>query len=358
MDSVTSGAAGPALPGVFLDSPSPPPPPASSQMNNLHISSRPQVIRSSTEPITEKPPSPQTLSLALRPARQRNRSPFSRSHLRSRSSANTLIPPAMARTQSMPLADIVGHPLVPSFTRPDSPLGSNARFKSPARSSFNELQPSAGRQEHINPYRFTPEFDSPRPSPSTYNSNALPFSPFPSGNTFPRRYRPSSPLRQLSQPVMLSGPRPITPTSSNSSPHISAAKFNEPYPVSYQYSTSFSSNSMPSTPTSARSRSPSISSLETIPDSPDAEEAALEADNIAKLKAAADAEDKNDISFQSSPDPRRGSSNTDTPGGVGGRISQGGSLVLGYNNRDKRKRWSVCGAERRGDLDLATIWED
>ena len=26
-------------------------------------------------------------------------------------------------------------------------------------------------------------------------------------------------------------------------------------------------------------------------------------------------------------------------------------------SRDK-KRWSVCGAERRGDLDLETIWED
>ena len=25
---------------------------------------------------------------------------------------------------------------------------------------------------------------------------------------------------------------------------------------------------------------------------------------------------------------------------------------------EKRKRWSVCGAERRGDLDLETIWED
>lgn len=43
----------------------------------------------------------------------------------------------------------------------------------------------------------------------------------------------------------------------------------------------------------------------------------------------------------------------------------GRSMVLGANSfgvvfgtRDKRKRWSVCGAERRGDLDLETIWED
>ncbi|KAK5003174.1 hypothetical protein LTR28_010501 [Elasticomyces elasticus] len=24
----------------------------------------------------------------------------------------------------------------------------------------------------------------------------------------------------------------------------------------------------------------------------------------------------------------------------------------------ERKRWSICGGERRGDLDLETIWED
>ena len=28
------------------------------------------------------------------------------------------------------------------------------------------------------------------------------------------------------------------------------------------------------------------------------------------------------------------------------------------SSQEKRKRWSVCGAERRGDLDLETIWED
>lgn len=32
--------------------------------------------------------------------------------------------------------------------------------------------------------------------------------------------------------------------------------------------------------------------------------------------------------------------------------------TLGFGSRDKRKRWSVCGAERRGDIDLETIWED
>ena len=65
---------------------------------------------------------------------------------------------------------------------------------------------------------------------------------------------------------------------------------------------------------------------------------------IAQLKAAADAVDKKAAL-------RRGSFNVD----VGGRWVGG---FGGMNGRDKRKRWSVCGAERRGDLDLETIWED
>jgi len=89
-----------------------------------------------------------------------------------------------------------------------------------------------------------------------------------------------------------------------------------------------------------RSRSPSISSLETIEDSPDAEEEAIEADRIRRLKAAADRED----------------------GGEGRRSSmdvpEGRGRSLGFGKRDSRKRWSVCGAERRQDLDLETIWED
>jgi hypothetical protein len=91
---------------------------------------------------------------------------------------------------------------------------------------------------------------------------------------------------------------------------------------------------MPSTPTSLRSRSPSISSLETIPDTPDAEVEAIETEKLERLR----------------------------------RVSEGGSDSLrrpsldtgraGFGNRDKRKRWSVCGAEKRSDLNLETIWED
>jgi hypothetical protein len=79
-----------------------------------------------------------------------------------------------------------------------------------------------------------------------------------------------------------------------------------------------------------RSRSPSISSLETIPDTPDAEAEAIEAEKLDRLR----------------------------------RASEGGSEAVrrrdlgGFGNRDKRKRWSVCGAEKRSDLNLETIWED
>jgi len=113
--------------------------------------------------------------------------------------------------------------------------------------------------------------------------------------------------------------------------------------VHYPFNPAYPSSSMPSTPTSARSRSPSISSLETIPDSPDAEEAALEAERMAQLEAAADA---------AAAEGGEGKARTGLDAPIRGR-------TLGFgSSRDKRKRWSVCGAERRQDLDLETIWED
>ena len=63
---------------------------------------------------------------------------------------------------------------------------------------------------------------------------------------------------------------------------------------------------------------------------------------MAQLKADADAVD----------------SNADGKGGRSGLDAPTRGRTLTYNSRDKRKRWSVCGAERRGDLDLETIWED
>ena len=69
----------------------------------------------------------------------------------------------------------------------------------------------------------------------------------------------------------------------------------------------------------------------------------MEAERIAQLKADADAADSGEDS--------RDKGNME---GSGGR---GRTLGVGFG-RDKRKRWSVCGAERRGDLNLDTIWED
>lgn len=91
--------------------------------------------------------------------------------------------------------------------------------------------------------------------------------------------------------------------------------------------------SHPSTPTSARSRSPSISSLNTIEDDPEMEA-------IEQLKQAMEAEEEGGERRRSLDGPRP-------------------SVGFGFaRGRSERKRWSVCGGERRGDLDLETIWED
>jgi len=68
----------------------------------------------------------------------------------------------------------------------------------------------------------------------------------------------------------------------------------------------------------------------------------VEADNIAKLKAAADAADV-EIARRSS------GSSLDIP-----RTSWNNTA----GTREKRKRWSVCGAERSGTFEMETIWED
>lgn len=118
----------------------------------------------------------------------------------------------------------------------------------------------------------------------------------------------------------------------------------------YVGSSSASSSSSPSTPTSLRSRSPSISSLETIEDSPETEkEAEKEAEKERKEWEATEAQ-------------RRRVSAVDV-GRWAGNVGVGGSAVAGLGLRGatsnaKRKRWSVCGGEKRGDLELETIWEE
>ncbi|KAL0636534.1 hypothetical protein Q9L58_004488 [Maublancomyces gigas] len=125
---------------------------------------------------------------------------------------------------------------------------------------------------------------------------------------------------------------------------------NEPFiPSAY----SSANSSSPSTPTSTRSRSPSISSLDTIPDSPDAEEEALEVE----MKEALDRAAAKSLSSSPSSETDEDESNS------GGRRSpmDGSRDNFGAGRRgaaDKRKRWSVCGGEKRGDLELETIWEE
>ncbi|GAM87923.1 hypothetical protein ANO11243_059510 [Dothideomycetidae sp. 11243] len=152
-----------------------------------------------------------------------------------------------------------------------------------------------------------------------------------------------------SRPIGVRRPRQTSPSrsplsSSASSPSLSAQRFNENFPTLHTSgsTSSFASlPSMPSTPSSNRSRSPSISSLETIEDVPDAEWEAIEAERQAKLKAEAEAEENGEAV------PRRAS--LDIPSRP---------IGFGFGRPSARKRWSVCGAERRADLDLETIWED
>ncbi|KAL6708572.1 hypothetical protein ACN47E_002553 [Coniothyrium glycines] len=304
-------------------------------------SRRPTTPRSQTAPSFDT-----TLSGSL--SRPRNRSPYSRSHLRSQSGSGLNAPP-MTRAHSLPT---VMHPMgalssSPSplpLARPSSPLRSPKRTRSPRALEPRSL--TGGPHERygsgIRPAS-TGSFEG-APSVCDISEDAeLELTPrassgvsslYSSTGSQSRRRRPASPLYQVSVSFGAPYTSVSTPNSTASSPLLAPSKFNEHYPPS------LTSSSVPSTPTSMRSRSPSISSLETIEDSPDAEDEAIEADRIARLKAAADREDGGD--------ERR--SSLDVPEGRG--------RSLGFGKRDSRKRWSVCGAERRQDLDLETIWED
>jgi hypothetical protein len=304
----------------------------------VHEARRPSTPRAQTDP------SSMFEILPTHNPRPRNRSPYSRSHLRSHSSSTPLTAPPMMRAHSLPTAfQPAGYlALSPSAVpgRPSSPLRSPKRTRSPRSQPplHEDTYAHAGAPSVCDisedaELQLTPKPGPLQPSPMSglYSSTG----------SLSRRRRPASPLHQIALGASVNAPLVRTPTSGSSSPSVSSAKFNEPFPgMSSHYSSSYASSSVPSTPTSMRSRSPSISSLETIPDSPDAEVEAIEADRIAKLKAAADNED--------SEGTRR--SSLDVPAGTG--------RTFGFGKRDSRKRWSVCGAERRQDLDLETIWED
>ncbi|KYK56903.1 hypothetical protein DCS_03909 [Drechmeria coniospora] len=300
---------------------------------DLSLFRKPPPMRRSTDPNpTFSPVAPSTPSwspstMASLPYRPRTASPLSGSHARSRSMA---VP--MSRTQSMP-----GHMLGSPQLRSASPSRSPSRTRVP-RKPADDVFPLSS------PVRASVVDLERRPTPA--DRSGSPILGTSCGAWSSRLLRPASPLRNLASASH--GALPPLPSTPSSSPSMSSSSRSydafAPY-GGYGYGGYGGAlSSVPSTPTSARSRSPSISSLETIPDSPDAEEAALEAERLAQLKAAADAADG---SGDGSDHKARATS--DTP--LRGR-------TMMYGARDKRKRWSVCGAERRGDLDLETIWED
>lgn len=297
--------------------------PQSSTSDSESLNKPPTMLRRSTDPNPSSPVSP-TWNAATLPYRPRTTSPLSGFHARSKSAA-TLAPPGMGRAQSLPGLNGLGHIFIPRPRSPSSPTISPSRaraMRKPVDEAYPPLSPTRSSVLDLEPP--LPERSS---SPSLGNSQHV-----------VRNRRPSSPLRHVAGST-----GSLTPSTSSvtSSPlHRPYDSFNDSYTHSAYPP---SSSSIPSTPISMRSRSPSISSLETIPDTPDAEEAAVEADKdrIAQLKAAADAEEAGEPKGRSSLDmPARG------------------RTMMGFGTRDKRKRWSVCGAERRGDLDLETIWED
>lgn len=301
---------------------------------------KPPCIRRSTDPTPASSMGWSSTNLAHRP--RNNKPSYARGHVRSHSLTPTSqAPPPMSRAKSLPGVHGVGYFSLGSPIRPSSPVGSPSRnraLKKPVDEVFPGFPLRTAKPEPAdNPVAILEEDEEPSSAQERSSSPS-----FFLGNTLPRAHRPSSPLRGLATHQTGNGlVTPTSPSSMASSPLYSSTRFDSF--GGYHYATSASS--VPTTPSSLRSRSPSISSLETIPDTPDAEEAALEAERIAQLKAAADAADGDEAAeaIRQSMDAS---------------VSRGRKLGAAFGSRDKSKRWSVCGAERRGDLDLETIWED
>jgi len=249
----------------------------------------------------------------------------------------------MIRAHSSPV--IYSSPAQLQQSRSRSPLRSPKRVRSPLRhfsaddtyhfigstSTLTNMSPEISSISEDAELEITPRS---RHHPHSLSVSSAP-SPYPS-LTFPRplRRRAHSPHRSISSSRASSVP---------ASPLLLPGRFSESFPADLPYSrgTLSLSSSMPSTPTSARSRSPSISSLETIPDTPDAENLAVEEDRRDRD------ERKRMWDLYGAPAQAQAAA-TNSSGVRGG----------GFGGRDKRKRWSVCGAEKRSDLNLETIWED
>lgn len=265
----------------------------------------------------------------ITPSRPRAVSPPRR--MRPLSSGGVVIVPPMQRAHSSPGVDSSGRYITPYGTtrRPSSPLYSGRR-RSPLRSTLEDPYPGVPSWSGLNIEPNIPENEELDFFGDTDLHHASAISSF--SNTFTRaRRRTNIPLHQSASAPSLHA-RAMSPMSSGASPSPSFAanKYTyEPYPM-YSFS---SASSVPSTPTSLRSRSPSISSLETIEDTPDAEEAALLEEEESKLR----------MEDGETGESRRRSS----------LEVRGGNL----RSNKERKRWSVCGAERRADFSLEPIEE-
>lgn len=316
------------------------------------------VDSSSSRRTTEKPDRTEDVTLTVSvspsspapPPNQHPSPPFARSHhVRSRSLAE--IPGApVTRAHLSPGLDsrgryifVNGHDHGSSLSDASAkryvPLHVVAEENVQAKMASMSLSKPSSDHHHHHPAVTTR-------SSSASQAELRPSSPF---SRFSRR-RPSSPLHFHVTANNGNNHYPRSPSPAHPSPLMLNTKYNETYPGG----SSSSSSSLPSTPSSLRSRSPSISSLETIPDIPDAEAAATEADRVAAMKAAT--EKANAGGDDNYANRRRGASDASTPSGAFTHTRVGSGA---YNYRaDRRKRWSVCGAERRQDLDLETIWED
>ncbi|KAJ5093377.1 hypothetical protein N7456_009238 [Penicillium angulare] len=270
-----------------------------------------------------------TLSVSPEPpAPPRTRSPLARSHLRSRSLVGIPGMPSMTRAYSSPGLDSRGRYIFVNGRGAPATSADGAKRILPLQMRADDhIETRMGSLNISETISENAELETMPKSPSSQSGSSPVLMP----QTFPRIGR----LRSTS-PSHFQHPIGSPPTVHTTSPTL-GGKYNEAFPAHSASSTS----SIPSTPTSLRSRSPSISSLETIPDIPDAEAEAVEDDDrIAQLKAAADAAEAASNNHR-----RRGTSDV--------------SSTSSFNTmRAGRKRWSVCGAERRQDLDLETIWED
>ncbi|PYH45496.1 uncharacterized protein BP01DRAFT_42148 [Aspergillus saccharolyticus JOP 1030-1] len=295
-----------------------------------------------------------TITLSLTPdspVQTPSRASYTRSHFRSRSMIEVPGVPPMTRAHSSPGLDSRGRYIFVNGRGGAANVSDNsARRYLPLQVNTEESPDSRMMPLNVSQtISENGELDT-RTASSPSKADYHPTSPV-LAYTLPRvnRRRPLSPLH-FHPPTSPGSSVMGSPSPAHSSPVMLSSRFNETFPG---YSAS-STSSIPSTPTSLRSRSPSISSLETIPDIPDAEAAAIEADRIAALKAAADKADEAEEATNTS--RRRGTSDASGPSSpfMNMRGTSGGYGV----RTDKRKRWSVCGAERRQDLDLETIWED